>query len=213
MAVRHPAVVPEGTVRVAERHASNLALFSVTCGLALPPLLMLQAGSAAEFVVGVAILMVLCWFPMAWRTRRIALVAEPRCLVIENFSSTHMIPWDEVACFAVARAGERREYRVIATVLTDGKVVVARATMVGPKDLDHVLEQWRPVAVAHGIPWGDVAGPTRAPAKGVLPAGPPAGWYADPDARADWRWWDGTQWGVRSGDYGPALPEGSRGIG
>jgi hypothetical protein len=212
-AVRHPKVAPEGTVRIAERHASNLTLFSLTCGLSLPPLLMLQAGVPAEFAVGVALLMVLCWFPMAWRTTRLALIAEPRRLVIENFTSTHTIPWAEVACFAVARAGERGEYRTVAAVLTDGTVIRARATMVNPKGLDHVLDQWRPVAEAHGIPWGDVPHRNRRSAKGVPPSGAPAGWYSDPDDQGDWRWWNGTQWGVRASEYGRAEPERSQGTG
>jgi hypothetical protein len=203
-AAGQPDVVPGGTVHIAEPHGRRLTLFSLSCGAALPPLLVLQAGAPAGMVVGVALLMVLGWLPLAWRTRRLALIAEPRRLVIENFSTTHAIPWEEVASSGVARFGQNGSERQLAVVLTDGKVIRARATVVKPKDLDKVLDRWRPVAEAHGIPVEDLPARDRRSAPAVQPAGPAPGWYPDPEAPGGWRWWDGTGWGVRSGAYGPA---------
>jgi len=32
----------------------------------------------------------------------------------------------------------------------------------------------------------------------TAPAGPPAGWFPDPEHGGSWRWWDGRQWGPRA---------------
>jgi hypothetical protein len=198
--------VTQETVRVSERNARNLTLFGIACAVALLPLLLLQAGLPLEIAGSVAILMVLASLPMVWRSGRVALIAEPQRLVIGNFNATHTIPWQCIAFFAVAPAGQYGERRQLAVVLTDGKIIRVRATLVKPKDLGHVLDLCRPVAEVHGVPWGQLPRRNNRSARRVQSPSQPAGWYPDPDTQAEWRWWDGRQWGVRSSAYSGMLP-------